>query len=311
MMSSAVPKTVMVTGGGGNVGGKAVEALAADPRCEKVFVTVHGDHEPEFSEAARAKVTVVRADLTRPGGDWDAAMAQVDAVMHFAAANPVPKATWAQAIASSDMTFNVALAARRAQVSRFVFCSSNHVMGGYKDAPLAETIAPGGLTTDLVPAPGTKWDDGERRIDSTPYASAKVMGEQLMQALAGETGSTMSCVSIRVGWTLPGDNEVSQLSLSGSPNEQGSQDLDDPEAQRNLKWFRDMWLSNDDLARLVVASVYADAADWPTPAIVVNGNSNNRAMPWSMREAAQWLGVTPQDDFYALWDAAMASQAAN
>ena len=291
-------QTIMVTGAGGNLGFKTVEMLARAPCCRRVVGVVHGRH-PELPSDIVAKVTIVRGDLTRRGGQWEDAMQGIDAVVHYAAKNPVPDSTWDEALASFDMTQNVGLAALRHGVRRFVFCSSNHAVGGYKDEPLASEIGVGGLRTDLPAGPGTRWTNGDKYTDSTPYAASKVMGERLVLALAGESDGRMSGVSIRVGWTLPGDNRAEDISVSGSPSDQDSGTPLDEDGARTLSWFRGMWLSNGDLERLVLASVGADPSSWPTPAVVVNGVSKNAGMAWSLDEGRRYLGYEPQDDVYA------------
>jgi len=295
------PETVMVTGAGGNLGGKAVEALAATPWCKRVIAIVYGDEAPQFSAAARAKLDVIRADLSRFDPAWDEPMAGVDALLHCAAANPIPDATWEEAAVSFDMVQALGLSALRHGVRRMVFLSSNHVMGGYKDAPLADRIGPGLLTPALPPAPGTHWYNGHAEIDSTGYAASKLMGERCMALLAASSGGRLTTVTIRIGWVLRGDNRASGVNLSGTPG--GSADIDeaalDVASATALRWFRAMWLSNRDFTQLIEKSLTADPAAWPTPGILINGNSRNRDMGWSIAEAAQWLGYDPQDDLYA------------
>ncbi|GAB2286246.1 hypothetical protein Dimus_020666 [Dionaea muscipula] len=291
----------MVTGAGGNLGGKAVEALAGSPWCERIVATLFGDEAPPFSAAAQAKLTIVRADLSRFDPAWDKAMAEVDAVLHCAAANPVPEATWDEAAASFDMVQALGLAALRHGVKRMVFLSSNHVMGGYKNAPLADRIGPGLLTTALPSAPGTHWHNGQEEVDSTGYAASKLMGERCMALLAEESGGRLTTVTIRIGWVLRGENKASGVNLSGTPGGAAETDesaLDDASVTA-LRWFRAMWLSNRDFTQLITKSLTADPAAWPGPAILVNGNSRNRNMGWSVEEAQRWLGYDPQDDLYA------------
>ena len=87
-----------------------------------------------------------------------------------------------------------------------VFASSNHVMGGYKDAPLSTGLQPGGLTTDLPPSPGTKWHDGTTFQNSTRLATAKLMGERLVTGLGLQSEGALTGVSVRIGWAQPGEN---------------------------------------------------------------------------------------------------------
>jgi hypothetical protein len=51
-------------------------------------------------------------------------------------------------------------------------------MGQYKDPPLSDRIAPGGLTTALPPGPGTRWFNGRIVVQGTAYAPSKLMGER-------------------------------------------------------------------------------------------------------------------------------------
>jgi hypothetical protein len=65
-------------------------------------------------------------------------------------------------------------------VSRLVFASSNHVMGGYKDTPVA--LSDRELTTDLPPLVGTLVKTSEGLIDYKAYAAAKLMGERVLRS---------------------------------------------------------------------------------------------------------------------------------
>ncbi len=214
-------------------------------------------------------------------------MAQADAVVHLAAENPYPGATWAEAARSFDMTANVMEAAAASGVRRFVFASSNHVMGGYKDTAVADT--PGALTTALDPLAGTH----TTTTDSTEYATAKLMGERLLAAKARFDG--MTGVSLRIGWCQPGENDPRTINLSGLPGIE--QTVASDAERRELRWFQRMWLSNADFVRAVTAALRADPAGWPAPAIVVNAVSRNDRTPWDLTTAASLIGYQPGDGF--------------
>lgn len=291
------PRHVLVTGASGNLGSKAVEILARAPWCEHV-TALCSPRRP--APPPTGKVTAFNADLADPGGDWVAHLAGVDAVLHFAAANPVPESGWQDAALSSDMTFALGLAAAAAGVSRFVNCSSNHAIGGYKDTPLSDLVQGGRMREDMPPAPGTRWNNGARDIDSTPYGASKVMAERFFITLAALSGGRMTSVSLRVGWALEGDNNPADISVSGSPTGQGATSAASAEEARTLRWFRNMWLSNGDFERLLTAALCADARKWPAPGIIVNGVSDNRGSDWSLDAARRLLGYQPQDDLYAL-----------
>lgn len=279
-MPSALPARIAVTGGAGNLGRKLIAALLADPGCVRVHAIdiVAGVFDD-------ARVVPVAADLRDRAGAWRAAIADSDAVVHLAAENPYPSATWLEAARSFDMTAHVIDAAATGPVRRFVFASSNHVMGGYKDTDTADR--PGALTTDLPPLTGTH--AGE--IDSTAYATAKLMGERLLASRATRDG--MTGVSLRIGWCQPGANDPATITLTGLPAV-GAPPAS-PEEQRDLRWFRGMWLSNGDFVGAVMAALSAEAAGWPAPAVIVNAMSANAGMCWEIGESARLIGYRPAD----------------
>jgi nucleoside-diphosphate-sugar epimerase len=291
-------RTVLVSGACGNLGRKVIEALAAAPWCGRVIGIDRHDDNAGFSAEARSRLVLVAGDLTRPDGAWRQALSGVDAVVHLAFINPVPDASWGQSLASFDMTANLLLAATEAGVRRFVFASSNHVMGGYKDAPLADAMGPGRLTTSLEPAPGTRWHNGPRIVDSTAYATSKVMGERLCQAVTQAPGNTLTSVSVRIGWTQSGENDPRTITYAGNHKETPAGNAMSADDRRALRWYRGMWLSNTDLAALFIAAVTADAAAWPSRHIIVNGVSRNRGTDWDLASAEALIGYRPHDDIY-------------
>lgn len=273
--------SVLVTGANGNLGRKLVAHLAADARFSRVVAL---DLAP--ADASSDRVLPVAVDLSRPSPALDAAFVEVDAVVHLAARNPYPNADWEDGAVSFDMTLNAIEAARRGGARRFVFASSNHVMGGYKD--VEPSLAPGALTPHLPPRPGTRTVD----VDvPRAYAAAKLMGERALAARAAMDG--MTAVSLRIGWCQPGPNHPSTISAAGVPDTSSPATAD---RARNLLWFRSMWLSNGDFLRAVVAALTADAAAWPAPAIVVNAMSDNAGMPWDLAPTRALIGYAPRDD---------------
>lgn len=282
-MTSSLPPRIAITGGAGNLGSKLVAAFLADPACERITVL----DRAVAGLADDPRVTGEVADLRDRDGGWRDAVAGADAVVHLAAENPYPGASWEEAARSFDMTANVVTAAAAGGVRRLVFASSNHVMGGYKDTEVADR--PGALTAALPPLAGTH----TTTTDSTAYASAKLMGERLIAAVARRDGLTG--VSLRIGWCQPGANHPSTLNLSGLPGEEFT--LASDEERRDLLWFQRMWLSNGDFVRAVTAALRAEADDWPAPAIVVNAVSDNGRTPWDLAEGARLIGYEPEDGF--------------
>lgn len=290
-----MPRHVLITGAGGNLGAKSVEILSRLPWCHRI-TALHSPRRP--APPPSGKVTSHGADLADAAGDWRRHLEGVDAVLHFAAVNPVPESDWADAMASADITFNLGLVALAAGVGRFVNCSSNHAIGGYKDPPLAATVSGGRMSEGLPPAPGTRWSNGRIDIDSTPYGASKAFAERFFVMLAAQSGGRMTTLSLRIGWALPGANDPRDISVSGSPTGQGATEAAAPDEVRALRWFRNMWISNGDFERLAVAALTADATDWPAPGLIINGVSDNAGTEWSLAAARRYLGYAPQDDIY-------------
>ena len=284
---SSTPRRVLVTGASGNLGRKLVEALVGSPWCEAVVAV---DRAFPAGLLPETRTVAVTADLTEPTQDLRDAVRGVDAIVHLAAQNPYPEASWDDATASFDMTLNIVDMAAQStarSAKRLVFASSNHVMGGYKDGD--PELAPGTLTTVMSPRPGTRVTKDGVSAAPPAYAVAKLMGERLCAGMASRPGLTT--VSLRIGWCQPGENHPRTISASGIPGSAG-----DPDAERDLAWFRGMWLSNRDFLEAVTCAIQADATGWPAPAVVVNAMSNNRGMPWDIAMTGRLIGYVPTDD---------------
>ena len=297
MTTPLPPARIIVTGATGQLGRKALAILARQPWCEHlVGIDLHADASV-FSPELRDRLTLVAADLQRPDPDWTRHFAGADAVLHLAARHSTPDASWEEALGSYDMTLNVLTAAATHGVRRLVFSSSNHAMGGYKDLPLAATIGPGKLTARTEPAPGTRWFDGEREVHSLAYGTSKVMGERLCRAYSAVTQGKLSTVIARIGWILPDDNDPRDMTYSGVAHQRAPApaSLDEP-ARRALAWFHDMWLSNGDFERLLLATLTADASGWQDGSVTVNGVSANQGSAWNVADARDSIGYAPRDD---------------
>jgi len=293
------PATILVTGAQGNLGRKVIEAFARTGWCRRIVGLDLSDDPSGFSADAQARLRLVAGDLAVPEADWRGAFDGVDALVHFAARDPSPYGGWGVNNLSIAMTTNVLIAAREAGLSRAVYASSNHAMGAYKDPPLSDGLQPGGLRTDLEPGPGTRWHDGTERVHSIAYGASKVVCERLFASFAENSGGRMTSVSARVGWTQPGENRPETISHSGVASRNVRSAMLSDEDRRALRWYRNMWLSNGDLARLFIAAVQADASGWEAPAIIVNGVSNNAGTDWDLSAGRRLIGYEPQDDLYA------------
>jgi nucleoside-diphosphate-sugar epimerase len=165
---------------------------------------------------------------------------------------------------------------------RFVFASSNHVMGGYKDPPLSLGLRPGGLTPDLPAAPGTSMLRAGAKCRPYAYAAAKLFGEKAVVAKASR--GRLTCIAVRIGWCQAGRNHPSTLDASGSPAGNPDAVADGPDDAIDLAWFRGMWLSNRDFSALMDRALLAD------------GMSANTNMSWDLEYGRRLIGFDPQDN---------------
>lgn len=297
---------VLITGALGNLGWKATSLLAADTRFQRILACDLG--EPSDAQASQlaewSGVEFVRCDLSSwKDLRWRSRILDVDSVLHFAAQNPFPEASWQDVAVSMDITNHITtalLASMKAQ--RLVFISSNHVMGRYKDTLFGKDGSEGALKTDLEPGVGTIWNTGLKTIDSTGYATVKLAGERSVRAISEATNGRVTSVSVRIGWCQPGENHPSTLSAAGSITIERagagaeSRDVSLVETDR---WFQEMWLSNADFSQLITRSLLSEVVSWPRPSVVVNGVSANKGMVWSLEEGRDWLGYEPVDDAYS------------
>src|SRR5262249_6121165 len=173
------PRTVLITGACGNLGTKL--RAAWDDLYDLVLLDIKAPpHDPD----------VITVDLSELEDEWIACFHGVDTLVHLAA-TPDEFATWEELEGPNlDVLANVLHAAALAGVERFIFASSNHVMGGYRDLDMR-------ITPDLPPRP-----DG-------PYGAAKLMGERLGRSLA--RAFDMTFIALRLGWVQPGLNRPDTL----------------------------------------------------------------------------------------------------
>jgi NAD+ dependent glucose-6-phosphate dehydrogenase len=167
--------TVLMTGASGNLGRK-LRAAWGD-QYDLILLDLNADP---------ADPDVIVTDLADADDSWMDFFDDADVVVHLAA-NPNEFSPWDQLDRPNlNALFNVCNATMRAGVRRFVFASSNHVMGNYEH----EGVGP--IPVTLPPKP------------DSPYGSTKLMGERLGLSLAQTFG--LSFVALRLGWIQSGEN---------------------------------------------------------------------------------------------------------
>jgi nucleoside-diphosphate-sugar epimerase len=196
-----------MTGSTGNLGRKAMGALARLDDWDIVRIGRNAQNDPE----------VVTADLETYDSSWAQRFQDADAVLHLAA-DPKPVGSWASVTRLNiDLALNVLRAAEEGGVKRFLFASSNWVLGGYR-------FRSERLDAALSPRP------------VNPYGASKLFIERCGVAAAARGG--MAFLSLRIGYCQPGDN------LPGSHMAFG-------------RWGQEMWLGNRDWEQAVVKAVTA------------------------------------------------------
>ena len=165
-----MPESIVVTGAAGHLGSKLTTHLAA--RGHRV---VGLDVKP----ASDGPVPIYAADLSRLDEGWMARLRGQDAIVHLAA-DRSPGAGWRTVVPHNiDAVLNLFEAARRAEVPRMVYASSNWVLGGHR-------FGKGRLGVDTQPDP------------VNPYGMSKLMGERIGAHFVAAHG--MSVICARIGW---------------------------------------------------------------------------------------------------------------
>ena len=210
-----------------------------------------------------------------------------------------------------------------------MFATSNHVMGQYKDE--APPLAPGALTPSMPPKVGTNVAAVAKSGDAIAYAAAKLSGERLAASLAALHAPQTTFVCLRIGWCQPGENLPSTLSAEGSPPEflnaedatttataaataaAAAATAADEASLVDEKWFKGMWLSNQDFLAYFRAALTVDVPLATAPSsglgerktphrhirrgfLLLNAMSRNSGAKWSLEETELHLGVKSEDD---------------
>ncbi|HEY4200847.1 MAG TPA: NAD(P)-dependent oxidoreductase [Devosiaceae bacterium] len=146
-------------------------------------------------DALASGETFVKADLTDPAAALEVSR-DARAIVHLAG---LPgEGSWEEVWeASMKTTINMLEAARTLGIERFVFASSNHVIGYY---------------------PRTRHLKGEERLlPDSRYAVAKVFGEGALSLYADKYG--MRGLSIRIGTAIDKPRNVRELSTFHHPED--------------------------------------------------------------------------------------------
>ncbi len=237
---------VLLTGAGGQVGRAIREGIGEEYDWRFLFHSAP-DEDPDHPYL----IGEVQDD-----DDMREAAAGVGAIIHLAG-DPRPNAPWPSVLENNiDGTRVVLEAAVGADVSKFVFASSNHAVGHYETPRKPEVYRETGdlaLDGTELPRPGNV------------YGVSKAAGEVLCRYYHDEHGIDTACVRIgNLTWEHP---------------------------PKNYERGQAMWLSPRDCAHLHDRCLQADY-DFE----IVYGISDNDRKFYSLERAREVLGYEPRDN---------------
>jgi len=273
---------VLLTGAFGRVGTAIIDHLG--DRTAYDFTCL--DRSPPADSSPYAGYDAVVSDVTDEAG-VRAAMEGRDAVIHLAGC-PAPDGPWAEILENNVVgTYVVLDAAREADVERFVFASSNHVVGMYEVENAPEIYARDfDLTVDHT-AP--------HRPDSY-YGTSKCFGEDLGRYYVEDRDAPGRFYALRIGNVQPPESDhpyaEAERGVAAGRWDRGSDAYETAVAR-----LKAMWQSRRDLAHLVDRCL----GDATVAFDVFYGVSDNDRRWFDIDHAADVLGYDPQDDGEA-WD---------
>ena len=223
---------------------------------------------------------VVRIDLhdadviadTRDTGALERAFAGCETIVHLAGI-PDVEASWDDVL-GPNMTGTYAAfeAARRADVKRVIFASSNHAVGMYEVDNLPAIYEPAfGLVVGV---------DAPHRPDSL-YGVWKVFGEALGRYYSDAHGLQVTCV--RIGSITKADDPR-------DPSVAESSGWLPLTTEQKYKRYAATWMSQRDFCRLVRCIIAKDV-----PYAVVYGVGDNATRFWDLEPGRALFGFWPQD----------------
>lgn len=308
-------KRILITGGNGNIGTKLVSFWK-----NKYEMTIIDKTDPstimsDIVSTSKLNHSYLKlnllTDITTEIDKIYALINNNDIIIHLAQINAHMDAQWKDAVQSMDLNNILFQQCTKCIIQnpnkklKIIYASSNHVMGGYLKFFNDQT------KLDIYPntkvSPGLKFkflnknNNGYFCCDSTPYSSVKLTAERLLKNMCNSYPQNLECIVIRIGWNMPGKNMANMVSADRlSTNTSLSKELL-PEYDINKidKWFRNMWLSNNDLYQLYDKSVSYEFVKRPHHTVkflIINGMSKNSKSIWRTANA---IGYIPKSNVYS------------
>lgn len=250
--SPTTKKKILITGGAGLIGSLLINNLGDKYEFSSV----------DLREADGVKSTVANIR------DFDSiapAFEGIDTVIHLAA-DPSPDGSWESNLQNNFIaTYNVFELAKRNDVKRVIFASSNHAEGGNYLVPPWKHVNEGRY--DLLDQDNYELVTEKHRIRPDGYyGAAKAYGEALGSYYNDYHG--VSSFHLRIGWVIrDNDPTVSPHGLT-------------------------LWLSHRDLVQIMDLCISADDSYRYD---IFNATSDNTWKIFDITHAKEALGYKPQD----------------
>lgn len=202
-------KKIIITGATGHLGKKLYDYLSQNNDLDVWGLDIRPSNDEK----------IILGDISKYEDSWVSVFDGCYGVIHLAADRD-SQCNWDSAIQNNmDASFNVYHAAAKHGVKRFVFASSNWVVGGNRFINKK-------LTPEITPNP------------VNPYGVTKLVGERAGKYFSDKFGMNVVCT--RIGWT-----QWTHNNQPGSHMEMG-------------RWGQLMWLSDRDYLHGMKQALLAD-----------------------------------------------------
>ncbi|WP_049972268.1 NAD-dependent epimerase/dehydratase family protein [Haladaptatus cibarius] len=268
---------VLLTGAFGRVGTAIIDHLA--DRDEYEFTYLNRSEREEYDTFV---ADVSNYEEMRPAFD------DQDAVIHLAG-YPETDGTWEQILQNNIIGMqNTLQAARDAEVPKFIFGSTNHVVGMYEAEFAPELYEPG---FDLLVD-----QDSPRRPDSY-YGTSKSFDEDLGRYYVENYDYPEQFYSLRICSVRHEEYDHPYGDAEHGADE-GEWERGSPEYDLKVARMKAMWQSRRDLAQQVDCCLRDDDVEYD----VFFGVSDNDRRWFSIEHGRDVIGYDPQDNGEE-WDA--------
>lgn len=268
---------VLVTGAYGRCGTALIDHLVGANKYDFTFFnrSDRPDHHPYGG------YDTIVGDVT--DGEILAQVAnEMDTIVHMAAF-PNPDGNWDDVFAPNIVgTYHMLEAARKNEIERVVFLSSNHVMGKYESVHSPELYERGyGLVLDHT---------DPVRPDSY-YGVSKSFGEDLGRFYVEEFAYPKTFYALRTG-TVNWHKYDHPYGDAEEGVEKGEFDRGDHEYAITVKRMKCTWQSRRDFAHQIACCLDTNEPGFD----VFYGVSDNRRRWFDLEHARARIGYHPQDD---------------